>query len=52
MKKKRLIIIGVIAFLVIVTVGITMVSQSSKWSEKSFEAVFRKLSRSLTEKFV
>lgn len=43
MKKKRLIIIGVIAFLVIVTVGITMVSQSSKWSEKSFEAVIQEV---------
>lgn len=33
MKKKRLIIIGVVAFLIIVVVGITMVSQSSKWSD-------------------
>lgn len=43
MKKKRLIIIGVVAFLVIIAVGITMVSQSSKWSEKSFEAVIQEI---------
>ena len=43
MKKKRLIMIGVVAFLVIVAVGITMVSQSSKWSEKSFEAVIQEV---------
>lgn len=30
MKKKRLLIIGVVAFLIIIVVGITMVSQSSK----------------------
>lgn len=43
MKKKRLIMIGVVAFLVIIAVGITMVSQSSKWSEKSFEAVIQEI---------
>lgn len=43
MKKKRLIIIGVVAFLVIIAVGITMVSQSSKWSEKSFETVIQEV---------
>lgn len=43
MKKKRLIMIGVVDFLVIIAVGITMVSQSSKWSEKSFEAVIQEI---------
>lgn len=43
MKKKRLIIIGVVAFLVIVAVGITMVSKSSKMSEKSFDAVVQEV---------
>ena len=43
MKKKRLIMIGVVAFLVIVAVGIMVVNQSSKWSEKSFEAVIQEI---------
>lgn len=43
MKKKRLIMIGVVAFLVIVAVDIMVVNQSSKWSEKSFEAVIQEI---------
>lgn len=39
MKKKKFMIIGVIAVLIIVFVGIAVVSQSSKMSEKSFDAV-------------
>ena len=42
MKKKRLMIIGVIAVLLI-AVGITAVSQSSKMSEKSFDAVVQEI---------
>lgn len=38
MKKKRLMIIGVVAVLLI-AVGITAFSQSSKMSEQSFDAV-------------
>lgn len=43
MKKKRLIIIGAIAVLIIAIVGITAVSQSSKMSEKSFDAVVQEV---------
>lgn len=43
MKKKRFMIIGVIAVLMIAIVGITTVSQSSKMSEKSFVAVVQKV---------
>lgn len=42
MKKKKLMIIGVIAVLLI-AVGITAVSQSSKMSEKSFDAVVQEI---------
>ncbi len=38
MKKKRLMIIGIVSVLLIV-VGVTAVSKSSKMSEKSFDAV-------------
>ena len=38
MKKKKWIIIGVVMFVIIVAVVLT-ISQSSKWSEVSFEAV-------------
>jgi len=41
MKKKKFIIIGVIAVFIVAVVGITAVSQSSKMGEKSFEAVVR-----------
>lgn len=40
MKKKKLIIIGGIAFVVIVA-AIGMFTQSPKWSQRSFEAVVK-----------
>ena len=43
MKKKKLMIIGVIAVLIIAIVGIVTVSQSSKMSEKSFDAVVQEV---------
>lgn len=43
MKKKKFMIIGVIAVLIIAIVGITAVSQSSKMSEKSFAAVVQEV---------
>ncbi len=43
MKKKKIMIIGVIAVLIIAIVGITAVSQSSKMSEKSFDAVVQEI---------
>ena len=43
MKKKKIMIIGVIAVLIIAIVGITAVSQSSKMSESSFDAVVQEI---------
>lgn len=43
MKKKKFVIIGAIAVLIIAIVGITAVSQSSKMSEKSFDAVVQEV---------
>lgn len=43
MKKKKFMIIGVIAVLIIAIVGITAVSQSTKMSEKSFDAVVQEV---------
>ena len=43
MKKKKIMIIGVIAVLIIAIVGITAVSQSSKMSERSFDAVVQEI---------
>ena len=42
MKKKRLMIVGILAVLLI-AVGITAVTQSSKMSEKSFNAVVQEV---------
>ncbi len=38
MKKKKLIIVGIMAALVIV-IGAVAMNQSPRWSEKSFEAI-------------
>ncbi len=43
MKKKKIMIIGVIVVLIIAIVGITAVSQSSKMSERSFDAVVQEI---------
>ena len=43
MKKKKIMIIGVIVVLIIAIVGIIAVSQSSKMSEKSFDAVVQEV---------
>ena len=43
MKKKKFMIISVMAALMIAIVGITTVSQSSKMSEKSFDAVVQEV---------
>lgn len=42
MKNKKYIIIGVVALVAIVAV-IGVISQSSKWSELSFEAVVQEI---------
>lgn len=39
MKKKKLMTIGIIAALVIVVGVMAVISQSPRWSEKSFEAI-------------
>lgn len=41
MKKKKRMIIGIIVILAIFIGGIVLVSQSSKWSELSFEAIVK-----------
>ena len=38
MKKKRLMIVGIMAALVII-IGAMAINQSPRWSEKSFEAI-------------
>ena len=43
MKKKKFTIMGIIAVLIIASAGITAVSQSSKMSEKSFDAVVQEI---------
>lgn len=43
MKKKKFVIIGAIAVLIIVIVGVVAVSQSSKMFEKSFDAVVQEV---------
>lgn len=43
MKKKKFMIIGAIAVLIIAIVGVAVVSQSSKMSEKSFDAVVQEV---------
>lgn len=43
MKKKRFIIIGIIAVFIVAIAGLTAVSQSSKMSEKSFDAVVQEV---------
>ena len=43
MKKKKIMIIGVIVVLIIAIVGIIAVSQSSKMSERSFDAVVQEI---------
>lgn len=42
MKKKRLMIVGIMAALVIV-IGAMAINQSPRWSEKSFEAIVQKI---------
>lgn len=43
MKKKRFMIIGIIAAFIVAIAGLTAVSQSSKMSEKSFDAVVQEI---------
>ena len=42
MKKKRLMIVGIMAALVIV-IGAMAINQSPRWSEKSFEAIVQEI---------
>lgn len=42
MKKKKLMIVGIMAVLAIV-VGAMVISQSPRWSEKSFQAIVQEI---------
>ena len=39
MRRKKRIVIGIMIILAVIVVGVTVVSQSPRWSEKSFEAI-------------
>ncbi|MDE7425134.1 MAG: hypothetical protein K2N51_15850 [Lachnospiraceae bacterium] len=43
MKKKKIMIIGVMIILAVIIVGVMAVYQSIRWSEKSFEATVQKI---------
>ena len=39
MRKKKRMVIGIMIILAAIVVGVTVVSQSPRWSEKSFKAI-------------
>lgn len=39
MRRKKGMVIGIMIILAAIVVGVTVVSQSPRWSEKSFEAI-------------
>lgn len=39
MRKKKRMVIGIMIILAAIAVGVTVVSQSPRWSEKSFKAI-------------
>ena len=39
MRKKKGMVIGIMIIVAAIVVGVTVVSQSPRWSEKSFEAI-------------
>ena len=39
MRRKKRIVIGIMIILAVIVVGVTVVSQFPRWSEKSFEAI-------------
>lgn len=39
MRKKKGVVIGIMVILAAIAVGVTVVSQSPRWSKKSFEAI-------------
>ena len=41
MRRKKRIVIGIMIILAAIVVGVTEVSQSPRWSEKSFEAIVK-----------
>ena len=41
MRKKKRMVIGIMIILAAIVVGVTVVSQSPRWSEKSFEAIVK-----------
>lgn len=43
MKKKKIMMIGIMVILAVVVVGVMAVFQSPRWSEKSFEAIVQEV---------
>ena len=41
MRKKKRMVIGIMIILAVIVVGVTVVSQFPRWSEKSFEAIVK-----------
>ena len=41
MRRKKRIVIGIMIILAVIVVGVTVVSQFPRWSEKSFEAIIK-----------
>ena len=41
MRRKKRIVIGIMIILAAIVVGVTVVSQFPRWSEKSFEAIVK-----------
>ena len=41
MRRKKRIVIGIMIILAVIVVGVTVVSQFPRWSEKSFEAIVK-----------
>lgn len=39
MRRKKRMVMGIMIILAVIVVGVTVVSQSPRWSEKSFEAI-------------
>ena len=41
MRRKKRMVIGIMIILAVIVVGVTVVSQFPRWSEKSFEAIVK-----------
>ena len=43
MKKKKIMILGVMVILTVIVIGVMAVCQSPRWSEKSFDATVQEI---------